>query len=47
MNNKQQEANDKIMLIYMQSGLSMNEILSSLKHLLSTAKISQERVSDE
>ena len=47
MNDKQQEANDQILLIYMRSGLSMDEIIESLKRLLSTAKISQERVDDE
>ena len=36
--------NDKIIDLYQKSGLTVSEIISSLKHLLATAKISQERV---
>lgn len=44
MNDKQQETNDKIINIYQESQLSIDDIISSLKHLLATAQMSQERV---
>ena len=47
MNDKQKEANNLILHIYQESGLSMDEIVSSLKILLAGAKMSQERVKDE
>jgi len=40
------EVNKKILDIYKASGMSMDEIISSLKKLLATAKMSQERVNN-
>ena len=46
MNDKQKETSNLILHIYKESGLSMDEIVSSLKLLLATAQMSQEKKRD-
>ena len=42
-----EQINKKIIELYQESGMSIDEIISSLKQLLATAQISSERVNDE
>jgi hypothetical protein len=43
---KQEQVSNAVMDVYKNSGMTMNEIIDNLNHLLSTAKWSRERVNE-
>lgn len=45
--NKQEEVSEKVMSVYKGSDMSIDEIITNLKHLLSTAKWAQARVNKD